>query len=144
MEIVRLNQRFQNRNDVLRKFGFTGKVLIQALWRIPDTEKRYVWIATDGKYDGGLNSLTNEGRNFADRRDPGTPGADSYGHHEDPNVERLLFLNTQVYRQPVIKFVGVFMPDPAASVWNVSAWTRVCDECALPDGSWPGPSTSNS
>lgn len=141
MEVMRVNDTFATKNEVLKKFGFTGRILVQAIWRIPGTN-RDVWVATDGKYDGGENTLKNLGNNFMDRRDPNTSGADTYGVHADEDVERLLFLRTEVYRKPVIKFAGVFKPDLPASVWNVSAWKRVSDECSLPDGSWAIPEVS--
>ena len=142
MEVIKVNKIFDNRIGVLKMFGFVGKGLRHATWRIPETN-RYVWIATEGSYHGGENILTNEGRTFMDRRDPKATGWNTYGVHSDQDVERLLFLNTMVYRQPVIKFAGVFKPDMSSSVLNVAAWKRISDECSLPDGAWIIPKVSD-
>ena len=134
---------FPTKVKALEEFGFEGQVLVQALWRIPNQSNRYLWFANSGEYRGlgenygGLNTLSDDGLKFTDRRDHREAGANSYGNHASKDVERILFLRTTRFGQETFKFAGVFKPDLERSILNVSAWKRVSDECSVPNGSWP-------
>jgi SET and RING associated domain len=133
---LKANDRFKDRMEVLRKFGFVATVLQKAVWCIPSQTNRYVWIAHSGEYVSGLNTLSEDGERFEDRRDHKLKGAANYGTHASEDIERILFVRTTHLGRNVIKFAGVFVPDLEKSIHNVSAWKRVSDECSLPDGSW--------
>ena len=135
-DIIKAKDGIKDRIAVLRKFGFDKKSLQQAIWAIPNQSSRYLWIANLGDYDGGDNKLSEDGLKFTDRRNPKDSGADGYGTHHSPDVERILFLKTQRYGKTIFEFAGVFKPDLQRSILNVSVWERVSAECSLPDGSW--------
>ena len=135
-DIIEAKKVFKYRIEVLRQFDFAGKEWQQAIWPIPKQVNRYVWIANLGEYDGGHNKLSEDGLTFTDRREPKTPGADSYGTHHNTEIERILFLKTLRFGGTIFEFEGVFKPDVQKSVRNVSVWERVSHKCSLPDGSW--------
>ena len=120
---------FSTKLQALQSFGFQGKVLVQALWQIPNQTNRYLWFAKSGKYDLGMNTLIDDGMKFRDIRDPKIIGADAYWTHASDGSERILFLKTKRYGKDTFKFAGVFKPDLQASILNVSAWARVSDQC---------------
>jgi len=131
---LELYDQFDDRLEALRAFGFNGRALMQAIWRIPNQSKKYVWIAWSGRYQFGVNTLSPDGRFLKDCRDPQESGADSYAKHVPEDREYILFMRNRGMRE--VTFKGVFVPDLEKSFKNVSAWRRVSVECSLPDGQW--------
>ena len=131
---LELDDQFDDRLEALRAFGFNGRALMRAIWRIPNQSKKFVWIAWSGRYQFGVNTLSPDGRFLEDCRDPREGGAGNYAKHVPEDREYILFMRNHGMRE--VTFKGVFLPDREKSFENVSAWRRVSVECSLPDGQW--------
>ena len=109
VESLKLYDQFDDRLEALRAFGFNGRALMRAIWRIPNQSKKYVWIAWSGRYQFGVNTLSSDGKFLKDCRDIKEGGAENYAKHVPEDREYILFMRNRGERE--VTFKGVFVPD---------------------------------